>query len=125
MTRMTNEPQSHAPGTVARDDELPQHRVNLSAFHIARFPITVAEYACAVRAKAVREPPTDTFLKGGWQVQRQRLDHPIVCISWNDALAYVRWLAVISGQPWRLPTEAEWETAARGRDGRTFPWGNR
>jgi formylglycine-generating enzyme required for sulfatase activity len=105
-----------------KDGEVPQHTVTLGAFQIGAYPVTVAEYACAVRAKAVREPPTSGSVS--WQTQLQRLDHPVVCVSWRDALAYVRWLAQVTGQPWRLPTEAEWEKAARGTDGRIYPWGN-
>ncbi len=111
----------------AYGSELPQHQVSLSAYQIARFPVTVAEYACAVRAKAVREPPKG-YLGTDWQTQLQRLDHPVVCISWQDALVYTRWLAKMTGQPWRLPTEAEWEKAARWdaerQISRVYPWGD-
>ncbi len=102
----------------------PQHTVTLAAYQIARYPVTVAEYACAVRAGAVSEPTQGSWRPITWQEQLKRLDHPIVCVSWNDAIAYVAWLAKTTGQPWRLPTEAEWEKAARGTDGRVYPWGN-
>jgi formylglycine-generating enzyme required for sulfatase activity len=59
-----------------------------------------------------------------WSRQQQRPDHPLVNVTWHDALAYVQWLAQVTGEPWRLPTEAEWEKAARGTDRRIYPWGN-
>src|SRR5262249_37019470 len=94
------------------------------AYQIARFPVTVAEYACAIRAKAVREPPKRSSHTIEWRTQLQRLDHPVVNVSWHNAIAYAAWLAKVTGQPWRLPTEAEWEKAARGTDGRIYPWGD-
>lgn len=108
----------------ADSDEQPQHTVTLAAYKIARYPVTVAEYDCAVRAGAVREPPKGQYTLLTWQDQLKRLDHPAVGVSWNDAIAYVGWLAQTTGQPWRLPTEAEWEKAARGTDGRIYPWGD-
>jgi len=53
-----------------------------------------------------------------------RPDHPVTRISWKAALAYAAWLTQVTGEPWRLPTEEEWEKAARGTDGRSYPWGN-
>jgi formylglycine-generating enzyme required for sulfatase activity len=105
----------------ARDDETPQFPVEVDAFAIGQHPVTVAEYACAVRANAVQEPPDFDI---DWPMQVSHLDHPVVYVTWNDAVTYVRWLAKLTGQPWRLPTEAEWEKAARGADGRTYPWGD-
>ncbi len=104
----------------AYDSELPQHRVNLPAFQLARFPVTVAEYVCFVRA-GQKEP-------SGWQSQLGKLDHPVINVSWHDAVAYAAWLAKTTGQPWRLPTEAEWEKAARWdaarQVSRLYPWGD-
>ena len=101
--------------------EQPQHRVNLAAYAIARFPVTVAEYACFVEGANHRQPQQ-------WANQLQKLDHPVVYVSWDDAVAYAAWLAKLTQQPWRLPTEAEWEKAARwdARAGvaRLYPWGD-
>ncbi len=121
----------------AYDDETPQYLTPLDhAYQIGAYPVTVAEYALAVKAKAVPEPPEWIWpqeswvpqqLKGKkttWSDQLSRIDHPLVCVSWSDVVAYAAWLAQVTGQPWRLPTEAEWEKAARGTDGRIYPWGN-
>jgi formylglycine-generating enzyme required for sulfatase activity len=108
----------------AQDNETPRYVIAVGACSLARFPVTVAEYACAVRANVVREPSKGTFRPIEWKDQLQRLDHPVVCVSWQDAVTYTAWLATLTGQPWRLPTEAEWEKAARGVDGRLYPWGN-
>lgn len=97
-------------------DELPQHSVTLSTFAIARFPVTVAEYACFIRSGHAQ--PDD------WRAQLAWLDHPVVSVSWRDAAAYAAWLARLTGEPWHLPTEAEWEKAGRGADGRLYPWGD-
>ncbi|HEX6817841.1 MAG TPA: SUMF1/EgtB/PvdO family nonheme iron enzyme [Ktedonobacterales bacterium] len=109
---------------VANERELPQHRLNLSAFQIAKFPLTVAEYACFVRS-GHPEPKGiyDTSLT--WQRQLEvRLDHPVAVVSWHDVRAYAAWLSQLTQQHWRLPTEVEWEKAARGTDGRIYPWGD-
>ena len=102
----------------AYDNELPQHRLTLLAFQVARFPVTVAEYAYFVRA-GQKQP-------NNWQSQLTKLDHPVVSVSWHNAADYVAWLAKTTSQPWRLPSEAEWEKAARwdGRTARIYPWGD-
>jgi formylglycine-generating enzyme required for sulfatase activity len=96
----------------AQEDEQPQHRVTVEAFQIAKYPVTVAEYFC--------------FLRAGHRGRSQlaQVEHPAVDISWQDAMEYVRWLSERTGQTWRLPSEAEWEKAARGTDGRIYPWGS-
>ena len=107
----------------AADDEAPQYPVEVDSFAIGQHPVTVAEYICAVRARAVREPQTWRFyhLKVDWATQQAHPDHPVVCVSWKDALAYCAWLAKTTGQSCRLPSEAEWEKAARGTDDASIP----
>ncbi len=105
-------------------DELPQTSIPVAAFEIAAYPVTVAEYAHAVQAGAVPAPPGKDDERYGWKQQQQHPDHPVVRVSWREATAYCTWLAKTTGQPWRLPSEAEWEKAARGTDGRIYPWGN-
>jgi formylglycine-generating enzyme required for sulfatase activity len=103
-----------ATDPAALNSELPQHRVALAAYQIARYPVTVSEYAYFVHA-GQQEP-------ANWQQQLERLDHPVVHVSWHDAVAYAQWLSSCTQQPWRLATEAEWEKATRGTDGRIYPW---
>jgi formylglycine-generating enzyme required for sulfatase activity len=109
----------------ASSTEQPQQWVTVLAFQIAGFPVTVAEYACFVRTGHA-EPKTFNNLT--WQRQRARPDHPVVNVTWHDAASYTAWLARMTGQPWRLPSEAEWEKAARWdsttRTSRIYPWGD-
>ncbi len=108
-------------------NEYPQQRVYLDAFALGRYPITVAEYMCAVEANAL--PPPRTLDDGvnmifmDWNTQLQHTDHPVL-VNWESALEYVHWLQLITGIAWRFPTEAEWEKAARGPQGNLYPWGN-
>jgi formylglycine-generating enzyme required for sulfatase activity len=101
----------------ARKKELPQHTVVLPAFAIAQFPVTVTEYACAVKAHIVPAPLR-------WNQQLAQPTRPAVNMAWSHALAYAEWLSTLLDEPWRLPTEAQWEKAARGIDGHLYPWGD-
>jgi toxoflavin biosynthesis protein ToxD len=100
--------------------EMPRHEVQVDAFAIGRFPVTNAEYAefmAATGGRAPRSWPEGTPPEG-------RGNHPVVRIDHDEAEAYTRWLSAETGRDYRLPTEAEWEKAARGTDGRVYPWGN-
>jgi formylglycine-generating enzyme required for sulfatase activity len=104
----------------AYDAEQPQHGVYLPEYHIARTPVTNAQYAAFVEATGHKVPK-------GWVDGKPRdgqEDFPVVYVSWRDAMAYCKWLSEKSGQACRLPSEAEWEKAARGTDGEIYPWGN-
>ncbi|HEX8729187.1 MAG TPA: SUMF1/EgtB/PvdO family nonheme iron enzyme [Ktedonobacterales bacterium] len=117
------------PDKEGDEPELLHRRMTLATYQIARHPVTVAEYACFVRALG-REPKA--WRDGGkgldWRTQLTRPDHPVVCVRWYDALAYAAWLASLTGDHWRLPTEAEWESAARwdaaAQRALTYPWGD-
>ena len=99
-------------------DERPAHRVNLPYYEIARFPVTVAEYARFV-ASGHRPPPE-------WEAMRREPEFPIRNVSWTDAQSYAAWLSTRTGKTWRLASEAEWEKAARWDAGRgvgyRYPW---
>jgi formylglycine-generating enzyme required for sulfatase activity len=102
-----------AAGTQALEDERPLHHVTLDAFMMDMYEVTTAQYAKFLAATTHSAP---------WQWESvnvvQHGDRPVIGVDWHDAGAYCRW----KGK--RLPTEAEWEKAARGVDGRLYPWGN-
>ncbi len=102
-----------------QDNERPVHRVFLDAFRLAAHQVTNDDYACFLHATAQLPPPF--WRDPNFSHPRQ----PGVGVSWHEAVSYCRWLAASTGRPYRLPTEAEWERAARGtlEDAR-FPWGD-
>lgn len=97
------------------DSEKPRHRVTLESFYMGVTEVTFSQYDyfCEQTGK---EKPDDN----GWG----RGDRPVISVSWNDAQAYIQWLNGLTGQSFRLPTEAEWEYAARAGSATKYYWGN-
>lgn len=114
------------------EDERPQHRVSLGEFFIERTPVTNQQFAEFLNAVGPRGANGEKYYDsddndarvrvdsngGKWRADAGHENHPVVEASWFGAWAYCRW----AGK--RLPSEAEWEKAARGSDGRRYPWGN-
>ena len=118
--------------------ERPVHTVDLSAFYIGKYEITNGQYR-----KFLDDPdynnskywpdgrPVPKDQSPYWKDPRNHGgatpgsdDYPVLGVNWDSAVAYCRWLSAKTGKTYRLPTEAEWEKAARGTDQRRFPWGN-
>lgn len=123
------------------ENEPPRTVRHTSAFHITRAPITNDQYAAFVGVTGHRFPdvdretwkgyglnhPFERTRRHAWTEGRPpegRGTHPVVLVSHGDARAYADWLSGVTGKRWRLPSEEEWEKAARGPDGFSFPWGN-
>jgi formylglycine-generating enzyme required for sulfatase activity len=100
-------------------DEKPQREIYLDSFYISKYEITNAQYKTFLEDKPNYEKPAYWNTEGF-----NDPDQPVVGVSWYDADAFCNWLSEKTGENYRLPTEAEWEKAARGTDGRFFPWGN-
>lgn len=127
-----------SPEGEGSDDEHPPHTVYLDAFHIDPYEVTNEQFVEFVAATDYRTAAEETGWGWVWRDEglkevkgadwrhphgpdssiEDKMDYPVVQLSWNDAVAYCQWVGK------RLPTEAEWEKAARGIDGRKYPWGN-
>lgn len=123
---------------LAYDGATPQHKVYLPSYRIARYPVTVAQFAQFSKATgyqtaAEKEGWAYSFISSSWQQIKgaywahprgpegdvqNKANHPVTCVSWVDVNEFCRWAGV------RLVSEAEWEKAARGIDDRIYPWGN-
>ena len=101
-------------------NEQPQRRVFVDAYAIAKFPLTNIQYEAFLAANPEHPQPK------GWTDHRcplGRENHPVVFVNGESAQVYARWLAGDTGIEFRLPTEAEWEKAARATEGNIYPWG--
>jgi formylglycine-generating enzyme required for sulfatase activity len=124
-------------GSIQHDsdsDEQPLHWVWVDQFAMGRYEVTVAEFRQFVNATGYQtdaEKSGDCVRLKGDSINHWRNpgfpqtdSHPVVCVSWNDAIAYTNWLTEQTGQTYRLPTEAEWEYAARAGSTTRYWWGN-
>ncbi len=94
-----------------QDDEKPMHAVTLDAFYIDQYEVTNAQFRQCVEAGTCQTPGCSYY------DDEAKENHPVVCVTWDQVNTYCEWRDA------KLPTEAEWEKAARGTDGRTYPWG--
>ncbi|MFV9506088.1 MAG: SUMF1/EgtB/PvdO family nonheme iron enzyme [Oscillochloridaceae bacterium umkhey_bin13] len=122
---------------LADSNEKPQHTLSLPDYWIGKTPITNAQFRPFVEGDGYTNRAYWTTAGWAWREQDKIVrphywtdakwngnEQPVVGVSWFEAVAYVRWLSAQTGHPFRLPTEAEWEKAARGPDGLIWPWGN-
>jgi len=121
------------------DNEKPPHTVYLDGYRIGKYQVTVKQFGLFVKdtgykAEAEKSGGAYTWTGKKWEQKegidwknpgfKQEDNHPVVCVSWDDVLEYCKWLSGKKGVNFNLPTEAQWEKAARGTDGRKYSWGN-
>ncbi len=100
----------------ADPDELPQHILNLQEYWMSKGPVTATHFAPFGKPTGWRNP---TIAEG-----ENKANHPVVNVTWDDCTAFCFWAAKLTGFEIALASEAEWEKAARGPDGRLYPWGD-
>ncbi|MDQ6992532.1 MAG: SUMF1/EgtB/PvdO family nonheme iron enzyme [Mariprofundus sp.] len=123
------------------DNETPQHQVYLPTYSIQKTAVTNIEYAKFIRATGYPAPFVTAKVWSNYRlvhpyswvkpylwldghIPKNRGNNPVVLLSYDDALAYAKWLSKKLGQQLQLPNEMQWEKAMRGNDGRLYPWGN-
>lgn len=111
-----------APGDGIPDHETPQHEVSLPTYRIGKYAVLNREYEVFVReARRLANPE---MRWDGQSPPSGKEEHPVSGVTWCDAVAYCLWLSAKTGRLYVLPTEGHWEKAARGVDGRIYPWGD-
>lgn len=125
--------------------QLPQHILNLAEYQISKYPITnlqFAKFTDETKYKTLAEKENwGNFFDGSKMIKKKgvnwkhpfgskssiknKMNHPVVLLSWFDCLEFCKWLSQETGNSFRLPKEAEWEKAARGPKGNLWPWGNK
>ncbi len=128
----------------ADGNEKPQHKVTLDEYLIGKYDVTNAQFAAFAKATGYKTTAdkegrgyayTGSYWgdvngadwqhpKGPWSDLSGKDNHPVLQVSWDDAVAFCAWVKQTTGRQVQLPTEAQWEKAARGTDGRIYPWGN-
>lgn len=104
----------------AQNDEIPSQALHVSDYYIMKYPVTNAQYNQFAKEIGCRPP---LFWPNG-EYPVELADHPVVGVSYFDAMAFCAWATERTGLPVRLPTEPEWEKAAKGSEFRVFPWGD-
>jgi formylglycine-generating enzyme required for sulfatase activity len=125
------------PDSEFDDDEQPQHELTLPTYYIGRTEVTNAQYRPFVEGDGYTNPAYWSDDGWAWREDRNRTqpsfwdddrwngdEQPVNGVTWYESMAYARWLSAQTGDDYRLPTEAEWEKAARGPEGLRYPWGN-
>jgi len=128
---------SSASDPHAMDGEKPQQQLTLPTYQIGKTEVTNAQFRPFVTGDGYTNPAYWDAVGWQWRVKNQLVEpeywrdtrwngdqQPVVGVSWYEAMAYSRWLSAQTGQRFDLPTDAEWEKAARGSDGRIYPWGD-
>jgi formylglycine-generating enzyme required for sulfatase activity len=126
-----------SPAGEGASDEHPQHEVTLDAYWISQTEVTNAQYRAFIEDGGYDQQDDWTISGWDWRASNNVTqpacwtgqqwngdDYPVVCVSWYEAVVYTAWLSQTTGLTVRLPTEAEWERATRGDDGRLYPWGD-
>ena len=107
-------------GSTEYGDEAPIRTVTLSPYRIGKYPVTVSQFKAFIEATQHDVHPELTAIL----TDEAKQDHPVTYVSHSDAVTYLKWLSETTGRSFRLPTEAEWERAARGANAQRFPFGN-